>query len=240
MYSSMNCTYQNKSMQHAFDASISGSSDSSRSSISHNNDLEPESAMDGRNFYPITDEFLSPIDIVAWDCSMELEESALATLLKNAPQGCALDRLGPSTIHITDGEISDNSSSSVSTEIFECSLSYDLEPHSVVFPSSDAPSISIHLPKLPSGATKQKSVPVSPFVSPVSSHQSQNDDGTSDGHVVSLSAIVSSQDRRFKPFHEEKWSQRYEDLLAFHKQNGHAAVPHTYPPHQQLARWIKR
>jgi Helicase associated domain len=45
---------------------------------------------------------------------------------------------------------------------------------------------------------------------------------------------------RFKPFHEEKWSLRYKELLEFHKEHGHAAVPHTYPPNPQLARWVKR
>jgi hypothetical protein len=45
---------------------------------------------------------------------------------------------------------------------------------------------------------------------------------------------------RFKPFHEEKWSIRYKELLEFHKENGHAAVPHTYPANPQLARWVKR
>jgi len=45
---------------------------------------------------------------------------------------------------------------------------------------------------------------------------------------------------RFKPFHEEKWSLRYKELLDFHKLHGHAAVPHTYPANPQLARWVKR
>jgi Helicase associated domain len=45
---------------------------------------------------------------------------------------------------------------------------------------------------------------------------------------------------RFKPFHEEKWSLRYRELLEFHRMHGHAAVPHTYPPNPQLARWVKR
>lgn len=45
---------------------------------------------------------------------------------------------------------------------------------------------------------------------------------------------------RFKPFHEEKWTLRYKELLLFHSQHGHAAVPHTYPPNPQLARWVKR
>jgi hypothetical protein len=45
---------------------------------------------------------------------------------------------------------------------------------------------------------------------------------------------------RFKPFHEEKWSLRYKELLEFHKEHGHSAVPHTYPKNPQLARWVKR
>ena len=47
-------------------------------------------------------------------------------------------------------------------------------------------------------------------------------------------------DSRFKPFHEEKWSHRYKELMHFHQEHGHAAVPHTYPPNLQLARWVKR
>jgi Helicase associated domain len=49
-----------------------------------------------------------------------------------------------------------------------------------------------------------------------------------------------SSPNRFKPFHEEKWSLRYHELLEFHKMHGHAAVPHTYPANPQLARWVKR
>lgn len=45
---------------------------------------------------------------------------------------------------------------------------------------------------------------------------------------------------RFKSFHMEKWSCRYKELLQFHKDHGHAAVPHTYPRNPQLARWVKR
>ena len=42
---------------------------------------------------------------------------------------------------------------------------------------------------------------------------------------------------RFKAFHEEKWTFRYKELLEYHKDNGHAAVPHTFPKNPQLARW---
>jgi len=46
--------------------------------------------------------------------------------------------------------------------------------------------------------------------------------------------------QRFKKFHEEKWSVRYNELLLFLREHGHAAVPHTYPANPQLARWVKR
>ncbi|CAB9523927.1 helicase [Seminavis robusta] len=68
-----------------------------------------------------------------------------------------------------------------------------------------------------------------------------------DGSEHSSSSKVSvsegsslSDSQRFKPFHEEKWSLRYKELLEFHKANGHAGVPHTYPKNPQLARWVKR
>lgn len=46
--------------------------------------------------------------------------------------------------------------------------------------------------------------------------------------------------QRFKRFHEEKWSHRYKELLAFHREFSHSAVPHTFPRNPQLARWVKR
>lgn len=49
-----------------------------------------------------------------------------------------------------------------------------------------------------------------------------------------------SQSHRFKPFHEEKWELRYKELLRFHSEFGHSAVPHTYHRNPQLARWVKR
>lgn len=50
----------------------------------------------------------------------------------------------------------------------------------------------------------------------------------------------SADSQRFKRFHEEKWSHRYKELLAFHREFGHSAVPHTFPRNPQLARWVKR
>lgn len=50
----------------------------------------------------------------------------------------------------------------------------------------------------------------------------------------------ASDSQRFKRFHEEKWSHRYKELLVFHREFGHSAVPHTFPRNPQLARWVKR
>lgn len=64
--------------------------------------------------------------------------------------------------------------------------------------------------------------------------------------VVSSSSSMSSASNttpdgnRFKHFHEEKWNVRYKELLIFRKENGHAAVPHSYPKNPQLSRWVKR
>ena len=52
--------------------------------------------------------------------------------------------------------------------------------------------------------------------------------------------VDDMNNHRFKPFHEEKWTLRYKELLAFHQEHGHSAVPHTYPRNPQLARWVKR
>jgi Helicase associated domain len=37
-----------------------------------------------------------------------------------------------------------------------------------------------------------------------------------------------------------QWTERFEELLVFREQHGHLFVPHTYPPNQQLAQWVKR
>lgn len=67
-----------------------------------------------------------------------------------------------------------------------------------------------------------------------SSFSSKSDDSVQDD------GDESADSQRFKRFHEEKWSHRYKELLAFHREFGHSAVPHTYPRNPQLARWVKR
>jgi hypothetical protein len=58
--------------------------------------------------------------------------------------------------------------------------------------------------------------------------------------VKSYSEKQDPRQQRFKPFHEEKWNQRYKELLDFHREHAHCSVPHTYPKNAQLARWVKR
>ena len=67
--------------------------------------------------------------------------------------------------------------------------------------------------------------------------ESALEEADDDGEGESEGALDS---QRFKRFHEEKWSHRYKELLAFHREFGHSAVPHTFPRNPQLARWVKR
>ena len=71
-----------------------------------------------------------------------------------------------------------------------------------------------------------------------SSFSSRSDDSVLDDAEGDGDDSADSQ--RFKRFHEEKWSHRYKELLAFHREFGHSAVPHTFPRNPQLARWVKR
>lgn len=217
--------------------------------------------IDGRNFYPVTDEdILSPIDISAsWEeSSPDMEATAmLVSLFSSTLENNSQTNLvqGPPGRHDTDGEISDNSS--VSTDIFDGGYG-NLAPNAVFFSNTQV----LH----PQNQHKKSSQQIQHHVSPLQPPSSRfpeavmqaapnpmisrsavpfsalgnDDDDDDEEEVLSLSDLVSSQERRFKPFHEEKWSQRYEELLAFQQKHGHAGVPHTYPPNQQLARWIKR
>lgn len=50
----------------------------------------------------------------------------------------------------------------------------------------------------------------------------------------------TDEDDRFKRFQNTQWHDKFQELLAFRKENGHCQVPHTWPPNPQLARWVKR
>jgi hypothetical protein len=51
---------------------------------------------------------------------------------------------------------------------------------------------------------------------------------------------VSGISKRSRKYQNCQWNERYQELLQFHRQNGHLYVPHSYPPNQKLAQWVKR
>jgi Helicase associated domain len=63
----------------------------------------------------------------------------------------------------------------------------------------------------------------------------QSSPSSSDGSEAS---IVS--DGRFRSYQVGQWQERFEELLLFGKAYGHLLVPHSYPPNQKLAQWVKR
>lgn len=90
------------------------------------------------------------------------------------------------------------------------------------------------------------SIPESLIDSAISQDEAESSSLQNESECIPNTACSSNAktaettNQRFKPFHEEKWTLRYKELLQFHQENGHAAVPHTYPKNPQLARWVKR
>jgi hypothetical protein len=52
--------------------------------------------------------------------------------------------------------------------------------------------------------------------------------------------IVEDAARPFRPYQEEQWSEKFEELCEFKKNKGHCVVPHTYTANPALARWVTR
>ena len=48
------------------------------------------------------------------------------------------------------------------------------------------------------------------------------------------------EDRRFRPYQEGQWSEKFDELCDYRKENGNCLVPHTYKENLSLARWVKR
>ena len=38
---------------------------------------------------------------------------------------------------------------------------------------------------------------------------------------------------------QQRWQEMYEHLLTFYQEHGHCRVPHQYPPHPELGRWVE-
>jgi hypothetical protein len=49
-----------------------------------------------------------------------------------------------------------------------------------------------------------------------------------------------SDDGRFRVYQAEKWTVKFEQLVAYKKKHGHCQVPHGYKENEILARWAKR
>ncbi|KAG7340307.1 helicase domain protein [Nitzschia inconspicua] len=45
---------------------------------------------------------------------------------------------------------------------------------------------------------------------------------------------------RFRRYQTCQWDDRFQELLLFQQEHGHLLVPHSYPPSQKLAQWVKR
>lgn len=63
-----------------------------------------------------------------------------------------------------------------------------------------------------------------------------NDDVSDDGSDQSS----QSDGLRFRPYQNQQWGERFEDLKEFRRTNGHCSVPYDNPPNPTLARWVKR
>jgi len=48
------------------------------------------------------------------------------------------------------------------------------------------------------------------------------------------------QETRFRTYQKDQWTERFEDLCAFVKKNGHSLVPNSFEDNPPLAHWTKR
>lgn len=205
--------------------------------------------LDGRTFHPVSqhegmDDILTTAD-PEWDVHMELEPIPWAST-QCPDQGMDESRISSTSSHkdtqVTDGESS--VSSFVPSNIFnDASIDNDTDTSPISFPDC----ISQYGRKTEHSQWQHQKL-LRQVTEPPLAHVASQTTVTNGDQRQSvfeycdqtLPTAVAGQDQRFKPFHEEKWNQRYKELLVFHSQHGHVAVPHTYPPNQQLARWIKR
>jgi Helicase associated domain len=49
-----------------------------------------------------------------------------------------------------------------------------------------------------------------------------------------------ARERRFRPYQAGQWAEKFEELCAYKKKEGHCLVPHTFNDNLALARWVKR
>ena len=53
-------------------------------------------------------------------------------------------------------------------------------------------------------------------------------------------SLEPGEDPKFRAYHAENWTERFEELLQFREQMGHCLVPNYYPENPALAQWVKR
>ena len=58
--------------------------------------------------------------------------------------------------------------------------------------------------------------------------------------VAATSSTLNNDNNGFRSYQAEQWTDRFEELCAFCKKNGHCQVPHSFAENQALARWVKR
>lgn len=74
-------------------------------------------------------------------------------------------------------------------------------------------------------------------VTPVSFQQEEEEDITNEAQDGTME---EDEPARFRRYQADQWMERFDDLMNFKAENGHCLVPHSFPPNQQLAQWVKR
>jgi len=62
----------------------------------------------------------------------------------------------------------------------------------------------------------------------------------SNSHTGGAAAAGGNAVVRFRKYQTCQWKERFQELMEFRREHGHLLVPHSYPPNQKLAQWVKR
>jgi hypothetical protein len=58
--------------------------------------------------------------------------------------------------------------------------------------------------------------------------------------MAATSPVTKTSSQRYRLYQTCQWEERFHEFLEFGRLHGHHLVPHTYPPNQKLALWVKR
>jgi hypothetical protein len=84
---------------------------------------------------------------------------------------------------------------------------------------------------------QDESNPPASITSASSSQLQQQTDSDSDDQLANPPIDPSM---RIHPFQNERWMERYQDLLVYHRLRGHCNVPRDYKNNRSLGQWVKR